>query len=462
MNPEELLARFQLDYQGYASANAETLEALSKALTAGSGVDAASYTGGRALTPESLDTTLVNILFQSDEARLFQRIKKNPVKSVIHQWDVRTEVGADDGAWVGEGGTSQQTDQTIARKFVQAKYLQTQRQVTLQAAASNMIENAINLEVNAGMLWLIRNIEKSLWNGNSTNFPLQPDGMDAQIDSNLVFDLRGADATGKSFEDKLNEMAAAIRQHYGKPTTLFSSVPVARDIQYNIRDRVRFNAGSNPALSGVSRTYPSIFGDFELVDDIFITEGGPGVTGALSSLIPTVPTISSAAAASGTDGKFTAADAGTYYYGIVASNQYGDSVVVNTASVTIAATNHVAIGVTAGATVGTAYKVYRSKIGGSTADMRYMFTVPYASSPQTITDLNSYLPGCSSVYLLTMDPLYAAIEWEQFLPAMRFPLYPTASAVYPFLMLLFGALAVLKPVQHARLINVQPSNLGWF
>jgi len=45
---------------------------------------------------------------------------------------------------------------------------------------------------------------------------------------------------------------------------------------------------------------------------------------------------------------------------------------------------------------------------------------------------------------------------------MKFDLYPTNAAVYPFLMLLFGFLAVKKPVQHVRIKNIAPSGLGWF
>ncbi len=91
-----------------------------------------------------------------------------------------------------------------------------------------------------------------------------------------------------------------------------------------------------------------------------------------------------------------------------------------------------------------------------------MTTVAYTGSPQTFKDHNDELPGCSDVFLLTMDTVYDAIEWFQFLPMMKFDLYPTNSAVYPFLMLLFGALALKKPVQHIRIKNVAPSGLNWY
>ena len=53
---------FTDDYQGFHAANNIALEDLTKALNAGYGTDAATMTGGRALIPESLDKTLVNVL----------------------------------------------------------------------------------------------------------------------------------------------------------------------------------------------------------------------------------------------------------------------------------------------------------------------------------------------------------------------------------------------------------------
>lgn len=130
---------FPMNDGGYFEGNQATLETLQKALTAGSGVDAGAFTGGRALIPESLDNTLVNVLHSQDEARFFQRLKKTPISSPVHQWDERTEVGADDGGWVAEQGESQEANQTIARKYGTAKYLQTLRKVSLQASGKSVV-----------------------------------------------------------------------------------------------------------------------------------------------------------------------------------------------------------------------------------------------------------------------------------------------------------------------------------
>jgi hypothetical protein len=460
----DFLQQFDAGFEGFSKANNETLEYLSKALSAGSGVDAGSFTGGRALIPESLDTTLVNILYSQDEARLFQRLKKQAIKGPVHQWDTRTAVGDGDGAWVGEGGDSQEKDQTIARVYATAKYLQTLRKVTLQASISNMIEDAMALEKNAGTLWIIKQVEQALFYGNSDYVAEQPDGLIKQISANAdhVIDLRGADASSASFEDKMIEGCRIVRNSFGKANLMLCSTMVMADVQKLLRDRIRFEAG-NTVGGSVFTKYPTPFGTPELVDNIFITEGGAAVTGSLSALRPGQPTIGSPTHTADGTSLFDASTAGNYYYAVVAVNKYGDSLIsATTAAVPVASGEKATLPVTEGSPAATAYKVYRSKKGGSNTDLRYCFTVKRTGATQNIDDLNTFLPGCSDAFLLTMDPAYDAIEWAQFLPLMKFDLYPTNAAVYPFLMLLFGTLAVKKPVQHIRVKNIAPSTLGWF
>lgn len=464
---EELLASLDVGYEGFAMANAETLTMLAKALEAGSGVDAGlPFSGGRALIPESLEQTLVNILHTQDEAVLFQALKKVPVKGPVHQWDERTEVGADDGAWVPEGGDSEEADQTIKRVYITMKYLQTLRKVTLQMSISNSIEDATALEQNAGTLWLIRNIERKLFYGDSALVTEQPDGLKKLIPATNIIDVRGADASSADYEDKMNEACRIIRENYGKASLMLTSTMVMEDVQKLLRDRIRFEAGETVG-SAVFSKYPTPFGSPKLKEDIFIQEGGAPAASALTTKRPTVVTVDSVArAGSGAEvSQWGANDAGDYYYTVVGVNRYGDAVAaVETQCTSIVADDKVTITVTEGAIPCTAYKVYRSKKDAAAAStLRYLGTYARVTgSSEALLDLNANLPGCSDNFVLTMDALYDAISWAQFLPMMKFNLYPTNAAVYPFLMLLFGALALKKPVQHVRIKNIAPSTLGWF
>jgi len=480
MNPVELAQDYPANMVGHGDfGNIDVLDNLSKALTAGSGVDAGSFTGGRALIPESLENTLVNVLWSQDEARLFQRIKKQPIASPVHQWDKRTAVGNSDGAWVAEGGTSFEKDQTIARVYETAKYLQTLRKATLQATLSNMIENAMTIEQNAGALWVIREVEKSMFYGNDTFVAEQPKGIIQQIHAaadnvatygsfvaDNILDVRGAAADSAEYEKKMNEATRTIRESYGKGSLLLTSTMVMQDVQNLLRDRIRFQAGQTIGSSIFNR-YPTPFGELEMLDDVFIQEGAVQGTPSALAGVPSAVTESSAPASEAITGSqisfFTAGDVGSYDYAISAVNKFGESALVAMTQLGTSVVNErVTMTVADGGTAGTAFNVYRSKKGAGTGDLRFLKTVPRTGATEIILDFNAELPGTSHAFILTMDQVYDAIEWFQFLPLMKFDLYPTNQAVYPFLMLLFGALALKKTEQHVMIRNISPASLGWF
>jgi len=479
MNPVEMSQQYPANMVGHGDfGNVDVLENLQKALSAGSGVDAASFTGGRALVPESLENTLVNVLWSQDEARLFQRIKKQPVSSPVHQWDKRTAVGNSDGAWVGEGGTSYEQDQTIARVYETAKYLQTLRKATLQATLSNMIENAMTIEQNAGALWIVREVEKAMFYGNDDMVAEEPKGIIQQINAaagnvatygspqaDNILDMRGSAADSAAFETAMNESTRAIRDNYGKGSLILTSTMVMQDVQTLIRNRIRFGAGSNDMGSGIFNKYPTPFGNLELLDDVFIQEGSTVGTASVLALAPSAPTQSVAPASVAVAGSeisyWTAGDVGAYKYSVTAFSKYGESAAVAMTDLGASvAGQKVTMTVADGAITGTAFKVYRSKKDGT--EVRYMMTIARTGVTQVITDFNAELPGTSHAFVLTMDQVYDAIEWFQFLPLMKFDLYPTNQAVYPFLMLLFGSLALKKTEQHVYIKNIAPANLGWY
>ena len=455
-----ILEQLDTGFSGFQQGNQEMMESLFKALEAGSGVDAASFTGGRALIPESLDTTLVNLLWKQDEAKLFKALKKQTVKSPVHQWTRRTGVGDEDGAWVAEGGESQEKDSDIERAYTTMKYLQTLRKVTLQATISNTIEDAITLEKQSGTLWIVKQVEKILFGGDSSVITEQPDGLDKLItDSDNILDIRGKTANSAEFEAAIKNGARVIRQNYGIATDLYCSLLAMSDVQDLLKDRIRFEAKKDVLGGAVFTEYPTPFGTPKLVDDLFIIEGDIPAASSLTATRPSQPTISTSAAGSGSD--FAAGDAGTYSYKVVAVNKFGDSLASANSEQAVTTGQEVSITCNDGGTAGTGWKIYRAKVD-ETADWKFMFQVARTGDAQVVKDTNAYLPGCSTGYLLNLNGMYDAIEWQQFLPMMKFELYPTNAAVYPFLMLLFGALGLKKKEQMVKIINIAPSTLGWF
>jgi hypothetical protein len=63
--------------------------------------------------------------------------------------------------------------------------------------------------------------------------------------------------------------------------------------------------------------------------------------------------------------------------------------------------------------------------------------------------------------MLNMTPGHKAITWRQYLPMMKFPLYPTVSAVVPWAQLLFGYLRIGKAKHHVVFKNILPDSAQW-
>ncbi|HWY23754.1 MAG TPA: hypothetical protein VNX47_02480, partial [Nevskia sp.] len=111
------------------------------------------------------------------------------------------------------------------------------------------------------------------------------------------------------------------------------------------------------------------------------------------------------------------------------------------------------------------YRLFRSRVNGTnaTTDIREFTRIPYANPAATTVyqDYNQDIPGCPKAYLLNNTAGAKAINWRQFLPMMKFPLYPTNSAIIPWAQLLFGYLRIGKVRQHIFYKNILPNGQAW-
>lgn len=447
---------------------------LQKALAAGYGTDSSQFTGGRALIPENLESEVVNVVAQlKEDCKVMNSVKKTPVRSTVHEVNLRTGHGDYRHLSVAEGGASIDTDQSLERKTFAMKYLQTRRSVTKQMEAAETFEGALASEKLAGVETIIKGAEYQCFHGDSSIVPTEFDGFLASIkkanaaDQNII-NLKGS-TLGNYGEKIFDEIAAMVRGKGGfLDKALFPTV-LAKDIKEIFADKQRYLM-NNPIPNLSFKTIPdygtaiganiALSGE-EAGDDMFFEVKGEVVAEGDATRRPAAPA-SVTASASGSGSSFTANDAGDYMYTVHAVNQYGISAGTSiAAAVTVAAGNKVALTITPGSGVAaTGFIICRSKKD----DTKVMEMDKVANSGNATTvyeDTNNELPGTASMIFLPKKRFQPVYTFGQLLPACTFPLAPTNTAETPFLVMLYGGLEVRAP-KHCGLVKNISYNGGLY
>lgn len=447
---------------------------LQKALAAGYGTDSSQFTGGRALISENLESEVVNVVAQlKEDCKVMNSVKKTPVRSTVHEVNLRTGHGDYRHLSVAEGGASIDTDQSLERKTFAMKYLQTRRSVTKQMEAAETFEGALASEKLAGVETIIKGAEYQCFHGDSAIVPTEFDGFLASIkkanaaDQNII-NLKGS-TLGNYGEKIFDEIAAMVRGKGGfLDKALFPTV-LAKDIKEIFADKQRYLM-NNPIPNLSFKTIPdygtaiganiALSGE-EAGDDMFFEVKGEVVAEGDATRRPAAPA-SVTASASGSGSSFTANDAGDYMYTVHAVNQYGISAGTSiAAAVTVAAGNKVALTITPGSGVAaTGFIICRSKKD----DTKVMEMDKVANSGNATTvyeDTNDELPGTASMIFLPKKRFQPVYTFGQLLPACTFPLAPTNTAETPFLVMLYGGLEVRAP-KHCGLVKNISYNGGLY
>lgn len=454
-------------FDGTSSGEMSTPEVneLQKALSAGYGTDSAQFTGGRALIPENLESEVVNVVSQlKGDCKVMNKVKKTPVKSTVHEVNLRTGHGDFRFVTVAEGGQSVDTNQSLERKPFNMKYMQTRRSVTKQMEVSETFEGALASEKISGVETIVKSAEYQCFHGDSAIVPTEFDGFIASInkakeeDRNII-SLRGKSigSVGEVLFDNIAQMV--FEQGGSLETALFPPV-LAKDIKELFKDRIRFTVMDSQASMQALPSYPTAIGS-----TIKFTGEGAGadkfyrvkgiVHAAGDPLKRPAAPASVTAASSGTGSSFAASDAGDYIYTVHAVNQYGISAGTTiAAAATVAAGNKVTLTITPGSGVrGTGYIICRSKKDG-TQVMEMDKVADSGESTTVYEDKNEELPGTASMIFLPKKRFQPVYTFAQLLPVCTFPLSPVNKAETPFLVMLFGALEVRAPKQCGLVKNI--------
>jgi hypothetical protein len=437
-------------------------EQLLKALQAGSGLDAAAFTGGRALQIEDLEATLAMVLqANKEDCKIMNTVKIRKISSNLHQFDVRKDVGSYENLFAPELSVPEEQDQDIKRLFFEAKYIQDRRSVSHQMLTVATLTDALASEKLAGTINVLRAAEFACFHGDAALIPQQYNGLIAQILSASnpnVKDLRGKKLTDAGFTP-IDELIALIFERGGEANKMFFPVALAMQMQDLVRDRILFSV-ADKKMSTVVDQFPTplgtvYFGDSAGADKFFRVKSAVVPTGNPLKR-PGVPAVTLGTRAATAGSQFLAADAGTYTYRVHALNAYGISEGADAAAaVAVAAGQGVPITITPDtANPGTGFIICRSTKDGT--EVMEMIRIPKdpVNTTTVYTDINAELPGTAAMIFITENKIQPIVEFGQLLPLQVYNLFPASRAETPFIVQLYGTLMVKAPEWCGMIKNI--------
>lgn len=468
-------------YNGPGTASQAELEALNKALEAGYQIGA-GRTGGSALRVESLESSLKVLTFTSSHIKLWKKIPKSPAYSTVEEYNQLTDYGGQASPWVQEGELPQASDSSYVRRTQLVKFMGTVREVTHQATLVHPAHgDLVALENQNGIMYLLEQVEKSLFEGDSSlaadGEAEQWDGLDTLIDSTSVLDVEGLPLQ----EADIEEAANTIIENFGFPTDMFLGVRTMSDLvkTFYPRQRIAMPAPMNGKVGMTVGSIATQGGDIEFNPDVFIRRTPTAPSAATSANAPATPaSIASAVDAGASNGDFEkGANAGDneYTYVVTAANRFGESAptafqgaVTSISAAQKAAGNTLELTITNPGTIGAFppeyFKVYRTRADGgggggtvasSLSDYALVMKVPAdsqaAGGTTVVADVNLTLPFTSTAYLGEMSP--QVLTFRQLMPMMKMDL-AVLSPAYRWQILLYGTPLMFAPKKWIRLINI--------
>jgi hypothetical protein len=450
---------FEDNSGGFGQQSQAELDELNKAL--GTGQDGEAYGNGAyndmsALRPQSLEGTLKIVAAKQEHIKFWKELNKKPAYNTVEEFNVLDSYGGNSSPFFVEGGLPNEEDSNYIRQSQMVKFLGTTRVITHPATlVRNTVGDMVARESENGTLWLLQQLERALYFGDSNLDSLQFDGLYAQVrnfvngktyQNQHIIDMRG----GVIDENILEDAATIIADNYGNGSLqLHMTNQVHKDFSKLItgtggRQRIMMGGQGDVTLGQPVRGYSANSADIAFKNNIFLKPDTAPKAQAQrgASATPTFPASQLTAVADAT-AKHTAA---TYYYFVSSKNSAGESTPAALGSVAVTNAQRVDIlinRVTSDPAAKT-YRVYRGVTSDPTQSL-FAFEIKDAGSgtTQTIADRNFDIPGTDMAFLVDMDG-ENVLTFKQLAPLMKLPLARIAASER-FMILLYGMLQVYNP-----------------
>ena len=489
------------DVQGFGIGDLQDVQNINKALegigspgemVAGNTFGSSNYgtTGAQSLRVESLDSSLKVITFTDKHINFWKDIPKTPAYSTVEEYNQLSSYGTQTGGFLSEGELPYQTNSDYARKAALVKFVGTTRSVSHPLTlVRTMVPDVIAQENSNGIMWMLRQIENSLFWGrdkgaNSTEY-VEWAGMDKMIeDGGNTYDLRDTAFGTTPFTTIVNDLAQTVVDNFGFPTDIYLPFPVLAKINEEFAGTAAQRV-ILPTASGNTQVNINIdglmtqAGRVNLKPTFFLqkTKGAiqagriaaAGTAGTRSSLATDQPstTVGTIAVTQVTSvgSASTGLAAGTYRVMVTYSNKFGETGAVPQTSggafsedvtVTAASDSVLVFTPTTGCADAQFMNVYISEVGGTIALLSEMYLVQTIPLGATIITAMTYsgkrLPNTYTAFIGQMTP--DVLTFRQLAPLVKMDLATIAPA-YKWMILLYGVPVIFAPLKWTRVINIQ-------
>jgi hypothetical protein len=466
----------------------DQVEEMRKALVAGQTYDIKDGSGGQALRIQSLDTTMQATIQDNEHFKLFNALAKPKASATVDEWTEQSGVGGFlGGSSNGETADIRSAEGVYTRRVGLVKYLMTRRQISFVLSLQNNLADAEATEYSNGALQLLTDAEFLCFEGDSSVVPTEYDGIYKQMvdlgSNDHIIDMRG---TALASQHAIMRAAALITGYgnFGVPTDLFLSQQAQADLDNSLDPAFRVPL-PDVGGGGVSLGAPVVgirtsWGPIKTQPDVFVRDEAMMVphqvnhstmTAANSAYKGSLAVARTNNAGPVANSQFAAGHVGYYRYGVAALGPAGESDIVysdHNGQISNAG-DAVTLAISGAGATATGFAIYRSQRTGTAntdtySDMRLLKRVPTTttgSGTASFQDLNSDIPGTTKAYILNLKPSHHAIAWRQYMPMVKFPLYPTVSAIIPWAQLLFGYLRISKRKHHIVIKNILANSATW-
>lgn len=491
MNPGLNLQDYAASLQGGASfgnGSMGDVDQLNKALEAGSitGRETTDSTtaSGSPLKVESLDKNLKHITFKESDIVLWKMLPKKSAYNTVEEYNQLVDYGQQRGGFYNEGELPVEEDSTYVRRAQLVKFMGVVKSVTHPMTLVNTnVGNVVEREIKNGTLWILRQLNRSLYFGNEDLVPQEFNGFLAQhekdsgydslddyFNSDVVVDLRGESLQEKHIEDGAN----GIVQNFGLGNQLFAPPSVLSKFVQNFYGNKFIQPNTSQVSAGVMgqrvKEFESQFGNIGLNWDIFFNKKAPKNYNSpeTSQLAPNAPvSLTVNPVATDSSSNWSSDDSGNYLYAVSAINRYGESklaVTSSPATVVVGGSVDISFEDDKSTNGSTSYTVYRSNKGAKNASDKStvfypLFTVAKSkvqsgydgAQERTVRDRNRWMPNTDQAILVQMDN--EVVEFAQLAPLMKMDLALLGPA-YRFMILLYGTPFLYAPRKMVRYVNI--------